>query len=268
MRFREDWFRACSVSSEAPFLPVFPDTEQTLRKEKIMKKFWTYIKNEKFSLGCTERAVYLYDAAGKELAQFKDISHCGKAAFAPDGDIFAVKSTGAYFAVYSAEKAALIKKVKFSDVDGSQDDGFCFSADGKYFYNVERQKSSVHSAISVYDTNNFERIAIFCDKDDKTEPSYIENGNDGRMYVLGFLRGDNRVMSDGFAARFGENGLEDIRKISREDYNFHHNFKRLELYGFTEMSKKWSKFSYDNVDMTGMENTRHPLSELWEKYKK
>ena len=75
-----------------------------------MKKFWTYIKNEKFALGCTERAVYLYDAVGKELAQFKDISHCGKAAFSPDGDTFVVKSTGAYFAVYSAEKAALIKR--------------------------------------------------------------------------------------------------------------------------------------------------------------
>ena len=93
-----------------------------------MKKFWGYISNEKFSVGCTERTVYLYDAAGKELARFEDIKYGCKAVFYPNGDIFVVKSTGAYFAVYSAENAALIKTVKFSNVDGSQDDGFCFSA--------------------------------------------------------------------------------------------------------------------------------------------
>ena len=232
-----------------------------------MKKFWGYISKGRFTVGCTERAVYLYDSAGKELARFKDIKNGCRAAFSPNKDIFAVKSTGAYFAVYSAEKTAHVKTVKFSNVDGSQDDGFCFSADGKYFYNVERQNSPTNSAISVYDTKNFERIAIFCDKDDRTEPKHIEVCVDGVTYVLGFLRGDKGVMSDGFAAKLGEKGLEDIRKISREDYDFHFNFKQLEKYGFTEKSKEWSGFRYNNVDMTGMENTVHPLSELWEKYK-
>ncbi len=232
-----------------------------------MKKFWGYISNEKFSVGCTERTVYLYDAAGKELARFEDIKYGCKAVFSPNGDIFVVKSTAAYFAVYSAENAALIKTVKFSNVDGSQDDGFCFSADGKLFYNIERQGSSVNSAISVYDTSNFERIAMFCENDDRIEPKYIEVCGDGGTYVLGLLRGDDGVMSDGFAAKFGANGLEDICKIIYEDYKFYSDFKRLELYGFTEKSKEWSGFKYNNVDMTGMENTVHPLSELWEKFK-
>lgn len=56
-----------------------------------MKKFWGYISNEKFSVGCTERTVYLYDAAGKELARFEDIKYGCKAVFSPNGDIFVVK---------------------------------------------------------------------------------------------------------------------------------------------------------------------------------
>lgn len=55
-------------------------------------------------------------------------------------------------------------------------------------------------------------------------------------------------------------------EISQEDYSFYRNFKSLERSGFTDKAKQWSGFIYDGVDMTGMENQRHPLSELWEKY--
>lgn len=232
-----------------------------------MKKFLSYVSNGKYSVGCTMQAVYVYDSEGKEIAKLKDIKYGYRAVLSPSSDIFIVKSTGAYFAVYSLETLSLIKTVKFSNVDGSQDDGYCFSPDGKLFYNIERQKKSTNSAISVYDTESFERIKMLLDNDNKTEPTFIEPDERDGLFVFGFLRGDNGVMRCGFVSRLGDNGLEDIREISREDYDFYHNFKNLEIKGFTDKAKENSGFNYLKVDMTGMENKKYPLSLLWEKYK-
>lgn len=232
-----------------------------------MRKFWCYVSNETYSVGCTGQTVYVYDKEGKELAKFKDIKYGYKAVFSPTQNIFIVKSTGAYFAVYSLDTMSLIKKVKYSNIDASQDDGYCFSKDGTYFYNIERQKSSTNSAISIYDTSTFERVNIFLEDNQKIEPSYIEYDEHGQIYVFGFLRGDTGVISDGFVSKCNENGLEDVLTISKEDYEYYHNFKSLEIKGFTEKAKEWSGFKYKNVDMTGMENMKFPLSELWKKYK-
>lgn len=230
-----------------------------------MRNFWTYITNGQFSIGCMEHTVYLYDNEKNEIAKFKDIKYGSKAVFSPINNTFVVKSTGAYFAVYSADKAALLHKVKFSNVDGSQDDGFCFSPDGKYFINIERQKSSVNHAISVYETENFTRLSMMYADDQKTEPTLIEFGDDGKPYVLGFLRGDNGVFCSAFVAVLGENGLEEMRTVNSDEYEFHSDFKKLQMHGFTEKAKKWSGFTYKNIDMTGMENEKHPFKDLWEK---
>lgn len=230
-----------------------------------MRKFWSYVSNEKYSVGCTDQAAYVYRKTGEEIAKVKDIKHGNRAILCPSQDIFVVKSTGAYFAVYSLEPVSLVKKVKFSNVDCSQDDGFCFSADGKYFYNIERQKATTNSAISVYQTSTFERVNIFLEEDERTEPSFIECGSDGQLFVLGFLRGDNGVIKNGFVSKSGDCGLEDVRPISTDDYDYYLDFKRLELMGFTEKAREWSGFQYRGVDMTGMENRKLPLAELWEK---
>lgn len=232
-----------------------------------MRKFWSYISNEKYSVGCTGQTVYVYDHAGNELAKFKDIKYGYNSIFSPKQEIFVVKSTGAYFAVYSLESLNLIKKVRFSDVDGSQDDGYCFSMDGTYFYNIERQGRSTNHAISVYDTSTFERIKMFLKDEKQIEPSYIETDDNGQAFVLGFLRNEDGVMSDGFVSKFNDNGLEDMCVIPEKEYDYYRNFKRLELVGFTEKAKEWSGFKYKNVDMKGMENKKYPLAELWKKYK-
>ncbi len=233
-----------------------------------MRKFWCYISNGTYSTGCSGQTVYVYDSEGKELAKFKDIKHGYVAVFHPTKNIIVVKSTGAYFAVYSLDTMSLIKKVKYSNVDGSQDDGYCFSLDGDYFYNIERQNSSTNHVISIYETSNFERVKVFLEDNEKIEPSQIEYDDNGQMYVLGFLRGDNGVISDGFISKFSENGMEELCVIPQDEYEFYEDFKDLERKGFTEEAKKWSGFKYDNVDMTGIEEWNYPLSELWEKYKK
>lgn len=137
-------------------------------------------------MGCSEWAACLYDHAGAELARFRDISHGYNAAFPPADDTFVVKSTDAYFAVYSADVEALLHKVKFSDVNGSQDDIFCFSPDGKYFINIERRKRSTNSYISVYQTNDYTGLVTMYDDDNRTELKLVEFGEDGVPYVQGF----------------------------------------------------------------------------------
>lgn len=232
-----------------------------------MRKFWSYISNEKYSVGCTGQTVYVYDYAGNELAKFKDIKYAYESIFCSGKDILVVKSTGAYFAAYSLETLSLIKKVRFSNVDGSQDDGYCFSADGKYFYNIERQDRSTNHVISVYDTVTFERLEMFLKEERQTNPTFIEADDNGQLFVLGFLRGEDGVMSDCFVSKFNDNGLEEMCVIPEKEYDFYRNFKNLELKGFTDKAKEWSGFKYKGVDMTGMEKMKYPLSELWGKYK-
>lgn len=89
-----------------------------------MKKFWGYVSNNKYSVGCTGQTVYLYDEDGNELAKFKDIIYGYTPMISPDGTLFVVKSADGRPAVYSLETLSFIKKFRFSKVDGVQDDGF------------------------------------------------------------------------------------------------------------------------------------------------
>ena len=109
-------------------------------------------------------------------------------------------------AVYSLETLSLIKKFRFSKVDGSQDDGFCFSPDGKFFINIERQKDSLHSAISFYNTTDFSLInQILLDEDMMLYQIEFDEATHS-YYVLGFMRNVDRVFAHGFVAKL-ENDL-------------------------------------------------------------
>ena len=225
-----------------------------------MKKFWGYASNEKFSVGCTGQTVYLYDKNGNEIGKFKDISFGYTPMISPDGTLFIVKSTEGRLAVYSLETFSLIKKFRFSKVDGAQDDGFCFSPDGKLFFNIERQKDSLHSAISVYDTTDFSLAnQILLGEDmmlnhiefDKTTNSY---------YVLGFMRDTNRVIDHGFVANFEENQIKNITAISEKEYDFYCSYKHLEMMGFTE---KAYEFLYMDCALDQLRSTSYTLANLY-----
>lgn len=62
-----------------------------------MRKFVSYIKNEKYAIGCTGGTVYVYDANGNELAKFKDIRYGYDPMFNPVKNEFIVKSTEGRF---------------------------------------------------------------------------------------------------------------------------------------------------------------------------
>lgn len=222
-----------------------------------MPSFWSYIKNEKYAVGCTGQTVYVYDSNSVELAKFKDLKYAYTPMFSPDGKTLIVKSTEGCLAVYDLDELELIKKFRFSKVAEAQDDGFCFSNDGRLFYNIERQNNSCNSCISVYDTTDFKCVGQYYANDSKFEPSHIECDND-RLFVLGFTRNDKGVFDCGFVAMFNGEELQELRYITETDYRYYWDYKRLELSGFTAKSIEWSEIKEPD-------KKAKPLSELWEK---
>ncbi len=226
-----------------------------------MKKFWGYASNGKFSVGCTGQTVYLFDADGNEINKFKDITYGYAPIISPNGNQFVVKSTEGRLAIYSLEKFSLIKKFRFSKVDGAQDDGFCFSPDGKFFINIERQGDSLHSVISVYDTTDFSKINQLLLEED-IMISHIEfNDATNEYYVLGVFCGDGACC---FVAKYKDNSIVDIVKISENEHDFYRSYKDLEMMGFTEKAYEWSHM---DCELEKLRNMNHSLAKLYSYHK-
>ena len=223
-----------------------------------MRKFYSYIKNDKYAIGCTGQTVYVYDSEGTEIAKFKDLPYAYTSAISPNGDIFVVKTTEGRLAVYSLETLSLIKKLRYSKVNGAQDDGFCFSSDGKYFINVERQGDDLHSAISVYNTEDFSRVSQLL-LDENMMVSHIELAG-GEYYAFGFVRGTDRV--SGFVGKYANHQIQDILFISEQEHDFYLNYLDLKMMGFTEKAYG-DRFC---VSLEKLRNADHSLAKLWNYY--
>lgn len=230
-----------------------------------MKKFWGYTTNGEFSVGCTGQTVYLYDKNGNELGKFKDIIYGYTPMISPDGTLFVVKSTQGRLAVYSLETLSLIKKFRFSKVDGSQDDGFCFSPDGKMFFNVERQKDALHSAISIYDTTDFSLANQILLGEDMMLDHIEFDEKTNAYYLLGFMRNANRVIDCGFVAKYEDGKIKNITAISKNEYDFYRRYKSLQLYGFTETAYEWS---YIDCELDNLKAVHYALADLYIRYNK
>ena len=230
-----------------------------------MKKFWGYVSNNEFSVGCTGQTVYLYDKDGNELAKFKDIIYGYTPMISPDGTLFIVKSTEGRLAVYSLKSLSLIKKFRFSKVDGAQDDGFCFSPDGKFFINIERQKDDLHSAISVYNTFDFSLAnQILLGEDMMLDHIEFDKATN-KYYILGFMRDANRVIDHGFVAEFENNQIKNITAISEKEYDFYRSYKHLEIMGFSKKAYEWS---YMDCELEKLKSMKCTLSNLFQHYRK
>ena len=209
-----------------------------------MPRFVSYISNGIYDIGCTGQTVYVYDKNGTELAKFKDLTYIYYAAISPRGDIFVAKSTEGRLAVYSLETLSLIKKFRFSNVNYAQDDGFCFSADGKYFINLERQGDDLHSVISVYDTADFSRVSQF---------SFGDGGMvfdieqvDGEFYVHGFWRDADLIMPENFVAKYKDGKICESFHITENEHAY-----------YNELFLKKRR---------GETGTDHTLATLWQSY--
>lgn len=226
-----------------------------------MRNFWAYVTNGEYSVGCTGRTVFIYDKDNNEIAKFKDITYGYTPLFSPDGKIVVIKTPEGRFAVYSLETLSLIKKFRFSKVDGAQDDGFCFSPDSKYLINLERHQDSLHSAVAVYETNNFSLVnrTYF----DKSIMLYnIEcDAASGSYYVLGFERTEHG--NKDFVAQVVDLQLNNITYVSAEDFELYHSYKNLEIMGFTQKAYQWS---FLDCSLEELKSMKCSLAELYKRY--
>lgn len=214
----------------------------------MMPSFTSIVENEKYTVGCTGQAVWIWDKSDTVLAKFKDMRYAYMAAISPSGDIFVVKSVEGQLAVYSFEPVSLVKKFRFSKVDCAQDGGFCFSLDGKFFSNLEQHVP--HSAISVYDTADFSLVANLT-VDDSMMLTHIQQ-IDGAYYVLGRLRDDD---ASGFVAKYRDNEICDVFKITEAETVFYEKHLHQTMFGSQLNDGEEIKFI-------------HTLGELWEFYRK
>lgn len=208
-----------------------------------MRKFWGFYKNESFSVGCNGATVYIYDNNGKELKRFKDFPYVYKAAFLPNTNIISVKSTAGYIGFYDLEKLSLIKKHTITTI-GAQDEGFVFSANGKFFYNIEKPVESTDTQLGIYETTTFSKINTLFKDDTKMVLNHLEiDKATGCCYVLGFMRDVTTGIFDyGFVAIFDEENLmiTDIHVLNRIDYEYLNAYKDWESMGFTDKSLEWN----------------------------
>lgn len=232
-------------------------------------KFWTYIKTKKYDIGCMSRTVVVYDKNGVEVTNFKDLTYACLGAVSPDERLLVIKSSEGIMAVYDLEQLKLIKKFRFSKIDYSQDDNFTFSPDGKYLYNIERQGTSLNSALSIYDTTDFQLQKRLFEEDRNTVIQIIEYDKATETYyVLGFIRTSGNSPAKDFVAKFVNDELQDMKYING-DVTFSLTFKFykiLEKSGFTEESYKWLVID-KRVTLDQIKNMDLSLASLWSKQK-
>lgn len=225
-----------------------------------MKKFVGFATNGEYSVGCTGQTVYLYDKNNNEIGKFKDIIYAYAPIISPDGKIFVVKSTVGRLAVYSLETFTLIKKFRFSKIDCAQDDGFCFSPDGRFFINIERQQDDLHSAISIYNTSDFSLVNQLLIGEDMML-DYIEyDETTSSYYVLGFVRGTDGVIKHGFVGKFENGQIKNVTPLSENEYEFYRSYKALETFGFTEKKHAWTHI---DCELEKLKSMNHTLAKLF-----
>lgn len=229
-----------------------------------MKNFVGFTSNSEYSVGCTGQTVYLYDKDGKELAKFKDLIYAYSPLISPDGKIFVVKTTEGRLAVYSIERRALIKKFRFSKINGSQDDNFCFSYNGTELYNIERHIDSCKTALSVYDTKDFSLKKRILNDDYNLMLGAVEcDVNESKIFLLGYMREPQSGVADKFfVGELINDSLKNVAYISEKEYDFYLDYKYLETHSFANPDY----YTSDETDQ--IKKSKHSLAELWRYYQK
>jgi hypothetical protein len=231
-----------------------------------MRNYWSLVTNGKFSIGCTGRTVYLLDRQGAEISKFKDLPYAYVPGISPRGDIFVVKTTEGRLAVYSFSPPALIRKFRYSKVDGCQDDNFCFSSDGSKFFNIERQIDNLKTALSIYDTKDFSLKKRILDKDFSCVLTGIDlETKTETIFLLGYIRNEEGVASEFFVGKLNceTDAIDDIVSITKNEHDFYRRCISLKMSGFS--AKSYQLYHFD-IELEELKKRDYSLSKLWKQY--
>lgn len=227
-----------------------------------MKKFWGFYENDNFKIGCNGASIYVYNKNDIELARFKDIRYAYTGQWMPNKNIFVSKSTEGSLAIYDIDNLKLIKKIFITRI-GAQDEGFSFTPDGKYFYNIEKPKSSLITRLIKYDTTDWSYSILPFSQDENLVLDTVEFDKDtGIGYLLGFIRRVRGIRKGeidyGFVSQLIDDEIINFKRLDDSIYEYARAYKDFEEAGFTEKKLEWSSLKDYKVI--------RPISlkELWE----
>ena len=206
-----------------------------------MRKFWGFYDNGKYRVGCNGGMLFVYDENNTELARLKSIRYGYSGAFKPNTNIFVVKSTGGSLAVFDLDKQELCLKIPVTDI-GAVDEGFGFSPNGKYFYNIEKTKNSCETQLIIYNADDFKPIkTLFADEKNMCLETLEFDDETDEVYILGFMRDEeSEVIDYGFIGKLRADKIVEKKIFDCEIYDYIQAYKNWELQGFTEKSLEWS----------------------------
>lgn len=201
-----------------------------------MPNFVGFCRNERFTVGCTGQSVYVFDSDGNELARFKGLKYAYTALLNPAKDSqLIVKQTEGIFLIYDLDKLELVKKFRFAPLKegGAQcDNGWSFSPDGKFLYNIEIFLHGYKTRLSIYETENFECVQQLFTSESDPEPLGIEYDTPtGKWYLFARRRTDHKIFE--FIAELHGEQLENIRQLKSQDARVFQAYLGVKKYGFT-----------------------------------
>ncbi len=225
--------------------------------------FWSLINNGEHIIGCTGQTVYVYDINNNLIKKFPKHKYVYTSAFSPAGDMFAVKSVEGYLAFYSLKDYSLLKKFRFSKVDGSQDDGFCFNSDGTEFYNIERQINSCRTALSIYSTTAFTmKKQLFLENTNIVLQQIEYDYTTDCFYIMGFLRRDKEHLNNRrFVAKLINDEPTDMIIVPLTEYNECIAYLETVRMGSSKMAMEY--FITNKISVNDIEKLT--ISALWKK---
>lgn len=198
-----------------------------------MKEFYGVAQNNEFRVGCAGQTVYVYGKSGEEIARLRDVTYAYAATFSPNGRLLAVRSTTPWFAFYAPPDFRLVQKTRMRRPNSQpQDEGFCFSPNGKLFWSLEYQNDLTTHLVS-YDTNTYTETGRFFEGE-RYVYSHIEPSSNGGYDLLGFRREPESDDNSHWLARFDGEKIVSRESLSSSVCQRASTLKKIEVCGFTE----------------------------------
>lgn len=167
-----------------------------------MRNHWSLLSNGTYQVGMSGASIWVYDQQGNQLARFQDIRYAYDGAFQPGSHIFVAKSKEGTMAVYDLAKLKLLRKWTVNRL-ATNDQGFAFTPDGRYFYSIEFPDASLRNHLTRYRTEDWSVDRVYFKG---TAMMFLEEiafePESGQGYLMGYFRNDEGVYEEGFVAPF------------------------------------------------------------------